>query len=111
MSKLLCCDYSHLLSRLFDPTLRTFDARLGPSGGAKGYTGTTGLPSSGLAWYINGYLAPELYLRRGLTYAFRVEGGNDPYKTGLYHPFVVTSDPVGGFERLSEEQRREVSAS
>ena len=29
--------------RLFDPSLRTFDARLGPSGGKKGYTGTTGL--------------------------------------------------------------------
>lgn len=28
--------------RLFDPTLRTFDARVGPSGGRKGYTGTTG---------------------------------------------------------------------
>ena len=51
--------------RLFDPTLRTFDARLGPSGNMKGYTGITGLPSTGFAWFINGYLVPELYLRRG----------------------------------------------
>ena len=78
-------DYGHLIllplffakkillfvCRLFDPSLRTFDARLGPSGGKKGYAGMTGLPSSGLAWSINGYMAPELYLRRGLTYAFR----------------------------------------
>ncbi len=41
-----------------------------------------GNPSIGLAWYIEGYLAPELYLRRGLTYTFRVEGGNDPYSPG-----------------------------
>ncbi len=91
--------------RLFDPTLRTFDARLGPSGGQRGYTATTGLPSVGLAWYINGYMTPELYLRRGLTYAFRVEGGNDPYKPEHYHPFVISSDPLGGYERLTEAQR------
>ncbi len=94
--------------RLFDPTLRSFDARLGPSGGAKGYSGTTGQPSSGLAWYINGYMTPELYLRRGLTYAIRVEGGNDPYKPEYYHPFIVTNEPVGGFERLSDDQKKDV---
>ena len=68
--------------RLFDPSLRKFEARLGPAGRQKGYSGMTGLPSSGLAWYINGYMTPELYLRRGLTYAFSVEGGNDPYSPG-----------------------------
>lgn len=94
--------------RLFDPTLRSFDARLGPSGGEKGYAGTTGLPSSGLAWYINGYMTPELYLRRGLTYAFRVEGGNDPYKPEYYHPFIVTNEPIGGFERLTDGQKKNV---
>jgi hypothetical protein len=94
--------------RLFDPTLRIFDARLGPSGGARGYSGTTGLPSSGLAWYINGYMTPELYLRRGLSYTFRVEGGNDPYDAEHYHPFVITTDHVGGFYRLSNDQRKDV---
>ena len=93
---------------MFDPTLRSFDARLGPSGGEKGYAGTTGLPSSGLAWYINGYMTPELYLRRGLTYAFRVEGGNDPYKPEYYHPFIVTNEPIGGFERLTDGQKKNV---
>ena len=94
--------------RLFDPTLRTFDARLGPSGNMKGYSGITGLPSTGYAWYINGYIAPELYLRRGLTYAFRVEGGKDPYSAEFYHPLVITSDPVGGYDRLTDDQRKEV---
>ncbi|QQP32381.1 Uncharacterized protein FKW44_024677, partial [Caligus rogercresseyi] len=65
------------------------------------YSGMTEQPSSGLSWYINGYIAPELYLRRDLTYAFRVEGGKDPYSPEFYHPFVITSDPVGGFSRLT----------
>ena len=33
--------------QLFDPSLRTFEARLGPAGREKGYTGTTGLPTIG----------------------------------------------------------------
>lgn len=28
--------------------------------------------SSGLAWYINGYMIPELFMKRGLTYVFKV---------------------------------------
>jgi len=39
-----------------------------------------GLPGSDLAWYVNGLLVPELYLRRELTYNFQVEGG-DRYLT------------------------------
>ena len=87
--------------RLFDPTLRKFDARLGPSGGfARGYPAVTGLPSVGRAWYINGYLTPELYLQRGLDYTFTVEGGDEPYSPEYYHPFVITNDPLGGYWRL-----------
>ena len=93
---------------IFDPSRRTFDARLGPSGGKNGYTGMTNLPSVGTAWYINGYLAPELFLRRGLTYIFRVEGGNDPYSPEFYHPMVISTDPRGGYERLSDKQKRDV---
>ena len=36
--------------RHFDYSLRTFDARLGPPGGAKGYSGITGMPSNGYVW-------------------------------------------------------------
>ena len=46
--------------------------RLGPSGGQRGYEGITGQTGSDLAWYVNGLLAPELYLRRELTYNFQV---------------------------------------
>ena len=38
----------------------------------------------------------------------RVEGGKDPYNPEYYHPFVVTSDVVGGFERLTDDQKKEV---
>lgn len=90
--------------RLFDPTLRKFDARLGPSGGPlRGYSAMTGLPSVGKAWYINGYLGPELYLQRGLTYSFVVEGGAVPQNLEHYHPFVITNDPLGGYWRLPED--------
>jgi hypothetical protein len=66
------------------------------------------MTSSVLAWYINGYLIPELWLRRGLTYAFKVYGGNNPHSAETYHPFIVTDEPHGGFDRLSEEGQRRV---
>lgn len=56
----------------------------------------------GLAWYINGHLAPELYLRRGLTYNFRVYGGNNAHSPNLYHPLIITDEPHGGYHRLSD---------
>jgi len=95
-------------SRIYDPSKRSFDARVGPSGGRRGYSGMTGMPNSGLAWYIDGILAPEIYLRRGLSYTFSVEGGHDPYNAEHYHPFVISTSQVGGYARLSEDQRRRV---
>lgn len=62
----------------------------------------TGKPSVGLAWYIEGALIPELYLRRGLTYSFRVHGGNNPHSADLYHPLIITDDPHGGYDTLSD---------
>ncbi|XP_018791491.1 PREDICTED: protein Skeletor, isoforms B/C isoform X1 [Bactrocera latifrons] len=94
--------------RLHDPTLRTFNAYLGPSGGLRGYQGITGHVSSGLAWYINGYMTPELYLKRGLTYAFKVRGGNNPHSPEHYHPMVITDEPHGGFDRLSDAKQSEI---
>ena len=96
------------IPRIFDPTKRSFSARLGPAGGKRGFSGQTGLPSGSLVWYIEGYLAPELYLRRGLTYTFKVEGGNNPRSAEFYHPFIITDEPVGGYERFSEKQRSEI---
>ncbi|KAL6423014.1 hypothetical protein ACFW04_010477 [Cataglyphis niger] len=64
--------------------------------------GQVGKPSVGLAWYIEGALIPELYLRRGLTYNFRVYGGNNPHSANLYHPLIITDDPHGGYDTLSD---------
>lgn len=62
----------------------------------------------GLAWYINGQLIPELYLRRGLTYSFRVHGGNNPHSPNLYHPLIITDEPHGGYDRLSDSAQSKV---
>jgi hypothetical protein len=35
----------------------------------------SGHPSWGIAWYINDLLIPEIYVERGSTYTFIVEGG------------------------------------
>lgn len=56
----------------FFRSIRSFAATLGPAGGRRGYAGITGHVSNGLAWYMNGFLIPELWLRRGLTYAIKV---------------------------------------
>lgn len=62
----------------------------------------------GLAWYINGLLVPELYLRRGLTYNFRVYGGNNPHSPNLYHPLIITDEPHGGYDRLNDKAEPKV---
>ncbi|KAI5714431.1 hypothetical protein M8J76_016990 [Diaphorina citri] len=59
--------------RLIDRTLRQLVATIGPPGGKRGYQAITGMPSSGLAWYINGHLSPEVTLQRGITYAMTPE--------------------------------------
>ena len=46
---------------------------------------------------MNGYLAPELYLKRGVNYTFVVEGGRN--KTGppeFYNPFYLSNSSYGG---------------
>lgn len=94
--------------QIFDRSIRSFTATLGPSGGFKGYQGLTGHVSNGLAWHLNGLLIPELYLRRGLTYVFKVRGGNNPHSPELYHPMVITDEPRGGFDRLTDAKQSEI---
>ncbi|XP_015516965.1 protein Skeletor, isoforms B/C [Neodiprion pinetum] len=89
-------------TEIFDRSIRTFVATLGPSGGKKGYQGLTGQTSTGLAWYINGYLIPEIYLRRGLTYIFKIYGGNNPHSANFYHPLIITDESHGGYDRLTD---------
>ncbi|XP_022900709.1 protein Skeletor, isoforms B/C [Onthophagus taurus] len=87
---------------IYDRTIRVFNAYVGPSGGKKGYQATTGQPSTTLAWYINGLLAPELWLRRGLTYQFKVRGGNNPHSAEFYHPLIITNEAHGGYDKLTD---------
>ena len=74
------------------------------------FSGQTGLPSGSLAWYVEGFLAPVIYLRRGLTYTFKVEGGNNPRSAEFYHPFIITDEPVGGYYRSSQCLRVRLSS-
>ncbi|XP_023944110.2 protein Skeletor, isoforms B/C [Bicyclus anynana] len=93
-------------AQLFDPALRVFRAALGPAGGARGMAARG--PAPARAWYVNGQLAPDLQLRRGLGYTFLVAGGADPHSAALYHPLVLTAEPHGGLERLADAEQRAV---
>ncbi|XP_060529802.1 protein Skeletor, isoforms B/C isoform X2 [Cylas formicarius] len=64
--------------------------------------------STALAWYINGLLAPEIWLRRGLTYVFKVYGGNNPHSAEYYHPMIITDDPHGGYDKLTDEAQSKI---
>uniref|UniRef100_A0A6A7FRZ4 Protein Skeletor, isoforms B/C-like n=2 Tax=Hirondellea gigas TaxID=1518452 RepID=A0A6A7FRZ4_9CRUS len=95
--------------KLTDPNTVEFTARLGPDGGPKGYSAMTGNPSvTGKSWYINGYLSPELYLRRNRAYKFLVEGGASPHDPANYHPLIITDEPHGGFSQMSAAQKAKV---
>ncbi|PNF16538.1 hypothetical protein B7P43_G07206 [Cryptotermes secundus] len=83
-----------------------FSARIGPTGGKRGYTPITGQPSWGIAWYINDMLIPEIYVERGQTYTFIVEGGNDRTNPARYHPFYITDSSEGGFGQKSEAEQK-----
>ncbi|XP_063988735.1 protein Skeletor, isoforms B/C isoform X1 [Diachasmimorpha longicaudata] len=85
-----------------------FTARIGPTGGKRGYSKITGQPSWGIAWYINDLLIPEITVERGQTYTFIVEGGNDSANPARYHPLYITDSPEGGFgQKTKDEQKNE----
>ena len=85
-------------------------ARLGPTGGAKGYGAITGanppFERSSVVWWINDRLLPEIYVERGKTYYFRVQGGDNPSREESYHPLYVTDNPEGGYIRKTPNERR-----
>ncbi|XP_064074905.1 protein Skeletor, isoforms B/C [Vanessa tameamea] len=95
-------------AELFDPALRVFRAALGPAGGARGLAARGAGAAPARAWYVNGQLAPDLQLRRGLVYTFLVSGGDDPHSAELYHPLVITAERHGGLERLDDATQRGV---
>lgn len=80
--------------------------RIGPTGGKRGYTPITGLPSWGIAWYLNDKLIPELLVERGQTYTFVVEGGDKPSNPARYHPFYITDSPEGGIGQEKDTAQR-----
>ncbi|XP_037029296.1 protein Skeletor, isoforms B/C isoform X1 [Bradysia coprophila] len=91
---------------LFGETMIT--ARIGPMGGSRGFAAHADYPSLGMAWYLNDMLVPVLFVERGQTYVFSVEGGDKPSQLDKFHPFYITDSPEGGFGLKSEsEQRRE----
>lgn len=87
------------------PADRTFRFQIGPAGGKKGYQGITGKVGWGVAWYVNGYIVPELTVQRGRVYTFIVEGGRDDDQSAKHHPLYITSDPEGGYEFKDHNQR------
>lgn len=95
--------------RVLNQTLTTFYARIGVSGGLKGYfSAAESSATPGYVWYINGLMAPVLYVKRGRTYTFRIEGGNNPHDALFYHPLYITDDPAGGFIKHTEERRKSI---
>lgn len=87
----------------------TISAKIGPTGGKRGYTPITGHPSWGIAWYLNDLLIPELVVERGQTYTFIVEGGDKPAQPAKYHPFYITDSSEGGYgQKTDAEQKRQI---
>eukprot|EP00934_Nitzschia_sp_Nitz4_P009271 Nitzschia sp. Nitz4//scaffold34_size148208//9904//13263//NITZ4_002957-RA/size148208-augustus-gene-0.67-mRNA-1//-1//CDS//3329548726//9261//frame0 len=82
------------------------EAHIGPSGGPRGYTAINeGSVSWGIAWYLNGYLIPEVVLKRNTTYTFHVNGGVDPNDDANYHPLYISTSEFGGYFQLTPEER------
>lgn len=51
-------------------------------------------------------LIPELYVERGETYTFIVEGGDKSVNPAKYHPFYITDSAEGGLGQASEDEQQ-----
>lgn len=38
----------------------------------------------------------------------QVRGGNNPHSAENYHPLIITDEPVGGYDRLSDDAQKAV---
>ena len=85
-----------------DSNYNSINASIGNTGGRQGYKGITGKDGWGIAWYLNGRLIPEIYVLRGTTVKFFVNGGDDPSNSAQYHPFYLTSSDEGGVFTLAQ---------
>ena len=77
-------------------------AYIGNTGGLQGYRAITGQDGWGIAWFLNGLLIPEVYVLRGTTVRFYVNGGVNPSNAAEYHPFYITSSSEGGIKSLAD---------
>lgn len=87
-------------------------ARIGPSGGPRGYSAITGgLVSWGIAWYMGNaetsFLIPEIVMRRGTTYTILVNGGDEVGDNANFHPMYITTSQFGGYATLPPLDRLE----
>ena len=71
----------------------------------------SGVIGWGIAWYINGFLIPEITVTRGVEYTFSINGGNDPSVPAIYHPFYITNSPRGGYSQLTPAQQQVIKTS
>ncbi|XP_072047321.1 protein Skeletor, isoforms B/C-like [Amphiura filiformis] len=85
-----------------------FRVDIGQAGGQQGYEGITGKPGWGIAWYVDDYIIPVLTLRRGVTYTFIVQGGNEANIQARYHPFYITNDAEGGYIQKTAQETQGV---
>ncbi|EJW87937.1 hypothetical protein WUBG_01153 [Wuchereria bancrofti] len=96
-----------LISLLGTDDRLNFTFQLGPPGGRRGYQFMAHARPAKYVWYVNGYLA-DIYLKRGVTYTFNVEGGNDKSTSDFYNPLYISDDPFGGYAKLSNDERKQV---
>ena len=78
------------------------NAAIGNTGGTQGYKGITSKDGWGIAWYLNGSLIPEVYVLRGTTVRFYVNGGDDASESAEFHPLYITTSSQGGINVLAE---------
>ncbi|KAI1725558.1 electron transfer DM13 domain-containing protein [Ditylenchus destructor] len=99
-------DWTWNLSNLLGTTAqKNFTFQLGPPGGKRGYQGLHRIARPPrYVWYVNGYMA-NLYLKRGVTYNFIVEGGMNTSSPEFNNPLYLTNDSYGGYAKLSKSEQ------
>ena len=89
------------------PSDRTFRIQMGPTAGTR-LSKITGKVGWGVTFWVNGLMAPEIVVERGVPYNFIIETGNDEATASRRHPFYITDSNEGGFQHKTyEEQMKE----
>ncbi|OUC39591.1 hypothetical protein D917_04735 [Trichinella nativa] len=91
------------------PPRNNFTFQLGPPGGLRAYESWAKAKPGEFVWYVNGYMAPELWVQRGVTYKIRVEGGDDSVLERFFNPLYISDDPYGGYSKLTDDDRQQIT--